>query len=142
LIHFKKQQPSKKKDMTKFRKTYKTRCNEAIIPFKLGDVTVTATFKNGNIRDNEWAKLETSDPVVQLVIEQSPLYGKAVLLDSMIEIVEEKPEPELTADDVTTLEQAREYLVKNFGMDKRTISAPNALKSAAKGHGVEFPNLK
>lgn len=129
--------------MTKYRKTYKTRCNEAIIPFKLGDVSVTATFKNGNVRDNEWAKLETSDPIVQLVIEQSPLYGKAVLLDSMIEIEEQAPaEPEIKPEDVTTLEQAREYMVKTFGIEKRTITAPNALKSQMKGHGVVFPNLQ
>lgn len=128
--------------MTKFRKTYKTRCNEAIIPLKLGDLTVKATFKNGNIRDEDWAKLETTDPLVQLVIEQSPLYGKVILLDSMYEIEEPKEEPELTPETVTTLEQARQYMVNMFGMEKKTISSPNALKSAMKGHGVEFPNLQ
>lgn len=128
--------------MKRYRKTYKVRANEARVVFKLGDVTVEGNFHNGNIRDDEWAKMDTSDPLVQCVIEQSPLYGNKVLLESVSEIEEPKEEKRMEPEDVTTLGEAREYMVKNHGIDIKTISAPNALKSKMKEFDVTFPNLK
>ena len=133
----------------RYRKIYKIKANEAKITFKLGDVTVNGHFTNGNIRDNEWAMLETADPVVQFVIESSPLYGKKVLLDSAYEIEgseDEAPakEQHTIADTsyVTTQYEARMHMVKFYGENLRSITAPNALKASMKKHGVEFPNLK
>jgi len=128
--------------MARYRKTYMTRANEARIPLQLGDVMVDAHFHDGNIRDNEWATLETTDSLVQFVIESSPLYGKRILLKSSVLLEEPKEEVEMKPEDVTTLEEARQYLVKNFGVDRRSISAPNAIKSVMKGRAIEFPNLK
>ena len=128
--------------MTRFRKIYKTRANEARIPIQLGDVTVDAHFVNGNIRDNQYATLETSDTLTQFVIESSPLFGKKIFLEDSIEIEEPKPEKVLTLEDVTSLQEAREYMVKNYGVNLKTIISPNALKSQMKNHQVEFPNFQ
>ena len=128
--------------MARYRKIYKTRANEARIPLQLGDVTVDAHFVNGNIRDGQWATLETSDSLTQFVIENSPLYGKRILLESSIEIMEPEPEHELGLEDVITLADAREYMVKNYGLDIKSISSPNALKAQMKKHGVDFPNFQ
>lgn len=128
--------------MTRFRKIYKTRANEARIPIQLGDVTVDAHFVNGNIRDNQYATLETSDTLTQFVIESSPLFGKKIFLEDSIEIEEPKPEKVLTLEDVTSLQEAREYMVKNYGVNLKTIISPNALKSQMKNHQVKFPNFQ
>lgn len=128
--------------MARYRKTYKTRSNEARIPLQLGDVTVDAHFVNGNIRDNEWAMLTTSEAIVQFVIENSPLFGKKIFLESAFEIEEPVVEPELTLDDVKTLADARKYMEANFGIDTKTIISPNALKSQMKNHQVVFPNAQ
>lgn len=128
--------------MARYRKTYKTRSNEARIPLQLGDVSVDAHFVNGNIRDNEWATLTTSDALVQFVIENSPLFGKRIFLDSSFMIEEPVVEPELTIDDVKTLADARKYMEKEYGVDPKTIISPNALKSQMKNHQVVFPNAQ
>lgn len=128
--------------MARYRKTYKTRSNEARIPIQLGDVTLDAHFTNGNIRDNEWATLTTSSSLAQFIIENSPYYGKRILLQSSVEIKEPKKEPELNPENVKTMSEARVYMSKVYGVDMRSISAPNALKSCIAKHGVEFPNLQ
>lgn len=128
--------------MARYFKTYKTHANETRIPLKLGDVTLDAHFVNGNIRDNQWATLETSDPLEQMIIERHSLFGKVIFLEKQVEIEEPEEAADMQPGDITTLEQAREYLVRNFGVDKRSISAPNALKAVAREKGVAFPNLK
>jgi hypothetical protein len=138
----------------RYRKIYKIKANEAKVTFKLGEVTVNGHFVNGNIRDNEWARLETSDPLVQLVIESSPLYGNKVMLDAAYEIegseAEEQPKAEPKKEEpnnihdtsyVTSQYEARMHMVKFYGENLKSISSPNALKASMKRHGVEFPNL-
>lgn len=128
--------------MARYIKTYKTRSNEARIPLQLGDVTVDAHFINGNIRDNQWATLTTKEALVQFVIENSPLYGRNIFLESSVLIEEPEPEKELNIDDVTSLQEARDYMVKKYGIVANTIISPNALKSQMKKHQVEFPNFQ
>lgn len=127
--------------MARYIKTYKTRSNEARIPLQLGDVTVDAHFVDGNIRDNQWATLTTRDSLTQYVIEKSPLFGKRIFLESSIEIEEPKPEKKIGLEDVTSMAEAREYMVKNFGVNPKAIISPNALKTQMKNHQVEFPNF-
>ena len=127
--------------MARYIKTYKTRSNEARIPIQLGDITVDAHFLNGNIRDNQWAMLTTKDSLVQFVIENSPLFGNKILLEESVPIDEEVDEVDMKPEDVTTLAEAREYMEKVYGINQRSISSPNALKSSIAKHQVVFPNL-
>lgn len=125
--------------MAKYRKIYKTRSNEARIPLQLGDVTVDAHFMNGNIRDNQWATLETTDALVQFVIENSPLFGKKILLDNTFLIEDEKPI--FDVEKITTYSQLRDYLVSEYGCDRNKIGSPNAMKARVKEFGIELPNM-
>lgn len=126
----------------RYLKTYKTRDNEASIPLKLGDVSVTIPFKNGNVRKNEWATYTTADPLVQLVIEKSNLYGRSILLDSQHPIAEEETKKaRMKAADVTNIQQLRDYLVEECHIERQKISSPNAMKAKVNELGLEFPNM-
>ena len=127
-------------------KTYKTRNNEARIIFTLGEVTVDAHFKDGNMRDNVFATMTTRDALVQKVVESSPLYGKVVFLDRVVEIAEPKAEePEKSAidslDKITNKDELRQYLANNFNIEAKTIIAPNALKAKVREFGLVLPNM-
>ena len=124
-------------------KTYKTRANESRILFALGDVTVDAHFTNGNIRDNVYATLTTRDPLIQKVIESSPLYKRQVFLEKSVEIKEAvaAPSVNMELDKISTMQEMRQYLSKNFGIDIKAITSPNAIKARMKELGVVAPNL-
>ena len=126
--------------MARYRKIYKTRSNEARIPLQLGDVTVDAHFVNGNIRDNQWATLETSDSLVQFVIENSPLFRKRIFLDTVIPIVDESAK-DYKLDEITNKDELREMLMNKFGYDLSKVSAPNSLKARVKELGLALPNM-
>ena len=128
--------------MARYRKTYTTRANEARIPLQLGDITVDAHFKNGNIRNNEDAALTTSDALVQFVIENSPLFGKRIFLKDSTPIEENEEEKVLELEDVTTTAEARAYMERVYGVLQKTVISPNALKSQMAKHDVVFPNLQ
>lgn len=126
-------------------KTYKTRANEARVIFALGSVSVDAHFKDGNIRDNVFATMTTRDPLVQMIIEASPLYGKKVFLESSVKIAEpEKKETQTTVstpEKITNKNELRQYLADNFNIDPQTIISPNALKAKVRDLGLAFPNM-
>lgn len=123
-----------------YLKSYKIRENHAVINLKYGGVDVECQFKNGNVRIGQWARLRTSNEIVQRAIENSDLYGKIILPDGQpIPMEEEKK----TVDpaDITTLQQLRDYLVSEYGCDRSKIGSPNALKSKVKEFGLELPNM-
>lgn len=128
--------------MAHYRKTYMTRANEARIPIRLGDIMVDAHFVNGNLRDNENATLDTEDTLVQFVIENSPMFGQRIFLKNQILIEEPVEEPELTADNVTSLADARAFLEKEYSVNPKTVISPNALKAQIAKLGLSFPNLQ
>lgn len=125
-----------------YQKTYKTRANEARILFALGDVTVDAHFKNGNVRDNVYATMTTSDALIQKVIESSPLYKKQVFLERSVEIKDVvKPSSNVELDKITTYQEMRQYLSQNYGIDPRAVTSPNALKARMRELGIVAPNM-
>ena len=124
-----------------YLKSYKIRENLAHFNLTYGGVNVECNFKNGNIRIGQWARLRTSNEIVQRAIENSDLYGKIILPDGKpIPLEEEKQ----TVDpaDITTVQQLRDYLVKECGCDRQKVSSPNAMKAKVKELGIELPNMK
>ena len=124
--------------MTKLIKTYKTRANEAIINLRYADVDVTCHFVNGNVRMGKWATLQTMNDIVQRAIENSPLFGKKILLDGEPIPVNENV---VSASDITNVQQLREYLVSEYKCDRTKIASPNSLKAKVKELGIELPNM-
>jgi hypothetical protein len=47
----------------------------------------------------------------------------------------------ITVEDVTNINQAKDYLRENFSVDARTINTPNKILASAEANGVTFPNL-
>lgn len=125
----------------KYIKTYKTNSNHSVIKLKYADVDVECHFVNGNIRIGQWAKLRTSNEIVQRAIESSNLFGRIILPDGEPIALEDEKKP-LTPEEVTDYKSLRNYLVAEHGIDRTKISSPNAMKAKVKELGLEFPNMQ
>lgn len=124
----------------RYLKTYKTNSNESLIKLKYADVPVECHFVNGNTRIGQWAKLTTSNEIVQRAIESSDLYGRIILPEGEpVPLEEEKKHIDPT--EITNIRQLREYLVAEHGCDPMKIAAPNSMKSKVKEFGIELPNM-
>lgn len=117
------------------------------IPLALGDLKVNAEFKNGNIQNRIPASLITSDPVVQMAIENNKNYfGRLILLEwSHPDPSDEKPRgtSETTGmklEDVKTIDDVKAYLIQNHGV-ARNISSVDTIKAKVAEFGLVFPNF-
>lgn len=95
--------------------------------------------------------LVTSNPRLQESIEKCPLFNKRIFIYRVVEENEEqnasanveKPKVEVVSEtEVSSLNDAREYLVKKFGYTKQTLPTRRAINNAAKAHSIEFAALK
>lgn len=127
--------------MKGYIKTYKTRDNEAIINLSIGSVNVTCHFKNGNIRNGEWATLTTRDAVVQKAIEQSELFGSRILPSGEPIPFDTKEEKEYDLEKITNVSELRDYLVDRHGIERTKILSPNSMKVKVRELGIELPNM-
>lgn len=111
---------------------------------------------------------KTESPIEQYAIEQHPLFKRGkIRLDSAVETEADirrekralenqkarvaaglqKPSEDgaenevVTPDDITNIQQLRDYLVKEYDCDRQKISSPNALKGKVKELGLELPNM-
>lgn len=125
----------------RYLKTYKTNSNESVIKLTFANVPVECHFVNGNTRIGQWAKLTTSNEIVQRAIESSSLYGRVILPDGEPTPLEEEKKEELEAADVTNYQQLREFLVSKYGCVREKIAAPNSMKSKVKEFGIDLPNM-
>ena len=127
-------------------KIYKIKANEAVLPLTLGKCKVTAHFKGGNLIAGKWATLSTSDPIVQLAIEQNPRYGRVILLDKVI-----VPEPEFAKSEEkaeakvvegpTTINDVITYLKEVEGVEVTAMKTMAAVKKQIARLNLQFPNV-
>lgn len=127
-------------------KIYKIKANEAVLPLTLGKCKVTAHFKGGNLLSGKWATLSTSDPIVQLAIEQNPRYGRAIILDKVI-----APEPEFAEGEAkaeakvvegpTTINDVITYLKEVEGVEVTAMKTMAAVKKQIARLNLQFPNV-
>lgn len=117
------------------------------IPLALGDLKVNAEFKNGNIQNRIPASLITSDPVVQMAIENNKNYfGRLILLEwTHTDPSDEKPRgtSETTGmklEDVKSIDDVKTYLIQNHGV-ARNISSVDTIKAKVAEFGLVFPNF-
>lgn len=112
---------------------------------------------------------KTESPIEQYAIEQHPLFKRGkIRLDSSVETEADirrekralenqkarvaaglqKPSEDgaenkvVTPDDITNIQQLRDYLVEECGCDRQKVSSPNAMKAKVKELGLELPNMK
>lgn len=127
-------------------KIYKIKANEAIISLTLGKCKVTAHFKGGNLMSGKWATLSTNDPIVQLAIEQSPRYGRAILLERVIapkpESVKAEGKAEVkVVEGPTTINDVITYLREVEGVEVSAMKTMAAVKKQIACLNLQFPNV-
>lgn len=109
-----------------------------------GKMVVTYTFKDGNMfLPNTPARCTLRDEFYQLLLEDSPLFKNGIIklervIDENGKKVEAKAPKKELVDDVTSPEQAIEYVFSHYGVVVK--NGKQAVKIAAQ-KGVEFPNL-
>lgn len=119
--------------------------NSATFPLTAnnGKMQVTYTFKDGNVLLNVPARCTLRDEFYQMLLESCNLFKNGTIkLERIVEDDSKKaeakaPKKELV-DDVTSPEQAIEYVFSHYGVVVK--NGKQAVKIAAQ-KGVEFPNL-
>lgn len=109
-----------------------------------GGVRGTLIFDEGNVLAKDFPTVTVKTEFWQEVIEGSKLFKNGVIklvqtIDDGESAVQESQEGEFKEEpDITTPQQAIEYVANNFG--ERAMNR-NMAVGIAKKHGVKFPNL-
>lgn len=119
---------------------------ERYVTAKLGKGSISFHFKDG-IADASGvtpATYVTKNPLEHSIIESHPDFknGTIRLLD--VQIVEPVVEtaPKVTAEDITTLTAARQYLMEQHGATVEELQSKAAVLEWAAKHDIVFPNYK
>lgn len=118
---------------------------ERFISVPLGKGSVTLHFQGGAIdsalrRD---ATFSTTNPVEQAIVERLPEFKKGVI--RLVRTIGTEPVKVAEAgviDDVTTLQQARQYLMDNFEVTIEELQTRANVKEVAAKMNITFPNWK
>lgn len=118
---------------------------ERFISVPLGKGSVTLHFQGGAIdsalrRD---ATFSTTNPVEQAIVERLPEFKKGVI--RLVRTIGTEPVKDAEAgviDEVTTLQQARQYLMDNFEVTIEELQTRANVKEAAAKMNIAFPNWK
>lgn len=109
-----------------------------------GGVRGTLVFDEGNVLAKDFPTVTVKTEFWQEVIEGSKLFKSGLIklvqtIDDGESVVQESHEGEFKEEpDITTPQQAIEYVANNFG--ERAMNR-NMAVGIAKKHGVKFPNL-
>lgn len=109
-----------------------------------GGVRGTLVFDEGNVLAKDFPTVTVKTEFWQEVIEGSKLFKSGLIklvqtIDDGESAVHESQEGEFKEEpDITTPQQAIEYVANNFG--ERAMNR-NMAVGIAKKHGVKFPNL-
>lgn len=118
---------------------------ERFISVPLGKGSVTLHFQGGAIdsalrRD---ATFSTTNPVEQAIVERLPEFKKGVI--RLVRTIRTEPAKVAEAgviDEVTTLQQARQYLMDNFEVTIEELQTRANVKEVAAKMNITFPNWK
>jgi acetyl-CoA carboxylase carboxyltransferase component len=118
---------------------------ERFISVPLGKGSVTLHFQGGAIdsalrRD---ATFSTTNPVEQAIVERLPEFKKGVI--RLVRTIGTEPAKVAEAgviDEVTTLQQARQYLMDNFEVTIEELQTRANVKEVAAKMNITFPNWK
>ena len=110
-----------------------------------GGLRGTLVFDQGNVFTKEFPTVQVRTAFWQQVIEDSKLFKDGVI--KLVQTIKEDsvlnpnilPDKLKEIEDVTTVEQAIDYLASEYGVVAKTKL--KAINEAHK-HGIDFPNLK
>ena len=114
---------------------------EWVATIPVGKATIRVPFSGGSM--SAFGVIpETSDVVMQHIIERSNYFasGKITLLRTFVTEEEIKAEEakKTSTIKVASIEDARDYLVDNFGATKSELRSRKAIEDCAKVNGVVF----
>ncbi len=112
---------------------------ERFISVPLGKGSVTLHFQGGSIdsalrRD---ATFSTTNPVEQAIVERLPEFKKGVI--RLVRTIGTEPAKVAAVADVTTLQQARQYLIEK-GVSIEKLQNKADIKACADEMNITFPN--
>jgi hypothetical protein len=112
---------------------------ERFISVPLGKGSVTLHFQGGAIdsalrRD---ATFSTTNPVEQAIVERLPEFKKGVI--KLVRTIGTEPAKVAAVADVTTLQQARQYLIEK-GVSIEKLQNKADIKACAAEMNITFPN--
>lgn len=116
---------------------------ERVIAARLGKATMNITF-SGGIMDSSGvrpATFTTNKVVEQYVVENHPMFknGSIKVINEIILEPEKSDEKTVKVDEVTTIQQARQYMLdKGVTMDK--LQNKTDIKACAAEMNITFPN--
>ena len=117
---------------------------EWVATIPVGKATIRVPFSGGSMSAFGVipATYKTSDVVMQHIIERSNYFasGKITLLRTFVTEEEIKAEEakKTSTIKVASIEDARDYLVDNFGATKSELRSRKAIEDCAKVNGVIF----
>lgn len=120
---------------------------ERIIAVRIGKATMNITFSGGALDSSGVvpATFVTKNAFEQKVIENHPEFKSGVIKVLYSQDIDEPKVEEakklLSVPEVTSLQQARQYLMDNMGVPMEKMQSKAKVLEAAKENGVTFPNL-
>ena len=128
----------------------------AMLTFQLGKAKFRCNFDKGvlNVPNPRPATFSTDNTIVQLAIENSPLFGRKITLLSASETkpadrtsrpgyvsASGVPQQRRVFEDVTELGEVINIL-RGLGVPARKLKTEEAIAAASEEMGIEFPNVK
>lgn len=116
---------------------------ERVIAARLGKATMNITF-SGGIMDSSGvrpATFTTNKVVEQYVVENHPMFknGSIKVINEIVVEPEKGVEKTVKVDEVTTLQQARQYLIEK-GVSIEKLQNKADIKACAAEMNITFPN--
>ena len=121
-------------------KTYRSRCN-ASFTLKVGKTYRRFSFDRLSYGGSSYT---TSDEAEQKALENSPYFGKSFFIESIQqeqETEKEAPKAALAVVEVNDIEEAREYLMNNYGYSGSSLRSKKAILDAAQEKNIEFTGI-
>lgn len=133
-------------------KEYRSRWNSYVLSLRIGKRAQRISFE-GFVRQKE-SYLRTDDKQLQQALETHPLFGtdfylykdetpaaKAEAKKAEVSKSQDAGDKPIIEESITEIMQAREYLIKNLGIDYRKLNTPASILKQAAENNIEFPNL-
>lgn len=119
---------------------------ERIIAVRIGKATMNITFSGGALDSSGVipATFTTKNIFEQKVIENHPEFKSGVIKVIHTQNIDEPKAEEkklLSVSEITSLQQARQYLMDKYGVPMEKMQSKAKVLEAAKEKGVAFPNL-
>lgn len=119
---------------------------ERIIAVRIGKATMNITFSGGALDSSGVipATFTTKNIFEQKVIENHPEFKSGVIKVIHTQNIDEPKAEEkklLSVSEITSLQQARQYLMDKYGVPMEKMQSKAKVLEAAKEKDVTFPNL-